>query len=307
MNALIGGVRVGQFPDGGHRYDIRVQLEKQDDPEKGIEKLLIGNNRSNLIPITKVVEKQEKKNLQCISRENRQRAITIYANLVKGKSQDAAFAKVREIGKEILDSGYMIGESGSSQQFSETFSSLIFALLLGFVVAYMVLASQFTSFIDPVSVLMALPFSFSGAFFSLLLTGQSLNMYSMIGLLLLMGIVKKNSILLVEFTNTVRDRGADTADKALLKACPTRLRPILMTSFATIAAAVPSALATGAGAETFRPMAVTIIGGVFVSTALTLYVVPCFYSLMDRFRSRDAVRARTKEAFDAVGDEAMGH
>lgn len=307
VNALIGGVRVGQFPDGGHRYDIRVQLEKQRDPEEDIEKLLIGNNRSNLIPITRVVHKEEKKSLQSISRDNRQRAITIYANLAKGASQEAAFNKVREIGGKILAPGYMIGETGSSQQFKETFTSLIFALILGFAVAYMVLASQFTSFIDPVSVLMALPFSFSGAFFSLLLTGQSLNMYSMIGLLLLMGIVKKNSILLVEFTNTVRDRGINDANKALLEACPTRLRPILMTSFATMAAAIPSALATGAGAETFRPMAITIIGGVLVSTALTLYVVPCFYSLMDRFRSRDEVRAKTREAFAAVGDEAMGH
>ncbi|MNS95279.1 Multidrug resistance protein MdtC [compost metagenome] len=153
---------------------------------------------------------------------------------------------------------------------------------------------------------MALPFSFSGAFFALLITGQSLNMYSMIGLLLLMGIVKKNSILLIEFTNTVRDRGTQGADNALIEACPVRLRPILMTSIATIAAAIPSATATGAGSETMRPMAICLIGGVIVSTALTLFVVPVVYSLVDRFRKRDEVKEKTKQAFAAVGDEALG-
>lgn len=152
---------------------------------------------------------------------------------------------------------------------------------------------------------MALPFSFSGAFFALLITGQSLNMYSMIGLLLLMGIVKKNSILLIEFTNTVRDRGTQGADNALIEACPVRLRPILMTSIATIAAAIPSATATGAGSETMRPMAICLIGGVIVSTALTLFVVPVVYSLVDRFRKRDEVKEKTRQAFAAVGDEAL--
>jgi HAE1 family hydrophobic/amphiphilic exporter-1 len=169
----------------------------------------------------------------------------------------------------------------------------------------MILASQFNSFIDPVTILMALPFSFSGAFFALLITGQSLNMFSMIGFLLLMGIVKKNSILLVEFTNTVRDRGTSKAIDALIEACPIRLRPILMTSMATIAAAIPSATATGAGSETMKPMAICLIGGVLVSTALTLFVVPCSYLLLDRFKKRDEVRARTKEAFAAVGNEAL--
>jgi HAE1 family hydrophobic/amphiphilic exporter-1 len=128
----------------------------------------------------------------------------------------------------------------------------------------------------------------------------------MIGILLLMGIVKKNSILLIEFTNTVRDRGAPDARSALLEGCPTRLRPILMTSFATVASAIPSAVATGAGSETFKPMAITLIGGVLVSTLLTLYVVPCVYLVMDRFRKRDLSRVRIKKAFHEVGDEALG-
>ncbi len=154
---------------------------------------------------------------------------------------------------------------------------------------------------------MALPFSISGAFFGLMITFQSLNIYSMIGILLLMGIVKKNSILLVEFTNHVRDEASAhgkslTVFEALTQACPVRLRPILMTSVATIAGAIPSAIAFGAGSETFRPMAITIIGGVIVSTALTLFVVPCVYLLMERFRRRDQQLLEINQAFEKVGN-----
>src|SRR6202000_2971959 len=140
----------------------------------------------------------------------------------------------------------------------------------------MILALQFNSFIHPVTVLMALPFSLSGALLALFLTHQSLSLFSMIGLILLMGIVKKNSILLVDFTNQRRAEGL-SPEKALLEACPVRLRPILMTSIATIAGAIPEALNFGAGAETRVPMAICIIGGVLVSTFLTLFVVPCVY------------------------------
>jgi len=176
-------------------------------------------------------------------------------------------------------------------------------LLLGIIVSYMVLASQFNSFIHPATVLMALPFSVSGAFLTLLLFGHSLNIFSFIGLILLMGIVKKNSILLVDFTNQVRDRGGVPVRAALLEACPIRLRPILMTSFATIAAALPLALAFGPGAELRAPMAIAVIGGVLVSTLLTLFVVPCVYELLARFEhDRGAVEKRQREIAQATKD-----
>jgi multidrug efflux pump subunit AcrB len=162
------------------------------------------------------------------------------------------------------------------------------ALLLGILVSYMVLASQFNSFIHPVTVLMALPFSFSGAFVGLAVCHQSINMYSMIGFILLMGIVKKNSILLVDFTNQMRAEGLGV-HQALLKACPIRLRPILMTSVATVAGALPEALSLGPGSETTIPMAISIIGGVIASTVLTLFVIPCVYSLLVRFERTDSL------------------
>lgn len=305
VNALIGGVKVGEYPQGGHRYDIRVKLQDEGKPAEQIKTLFVSNPKGNLIPLPKVTTQDTNPSLQQISRQNRQRAITITSNLKPGVTQQQAMAKIEEISKKILEPGYMINQSGNAKAFQESFQSLIFALILGLMVAYMVLASQFNSFIDPVAILMALPFSISGAFFALLVSGQTLNMYSMIGLLLLMGIVKKNSILLIEFTNTVRDRGTEKAIDALIEACPVRLRPIIMTSIATIAAAIPSALARGAGSETMRPMAICLIGGVFVSTALTLFVVPCIYSLLDKFRKRDEVREQTKRAFAAVGTEAL--
>jgi HAE1 family hydrophobic/amphiphilic exporter-1 len=200
---------------------------------------------------------------------------------------------------EILpkEEGYHTVISGSSQAFKESFQSLGVALILGIFVAYMVLGAQFNSFIHPVTILLALPFSVTGAFLALRLTGISLNIYSMIGLLLLMGIVKKNSILLVDFANQRRDEGAKVED-ALLEACPMRLRPILMTSFATVAAAIPAALSFGPGAETTRPMAVVVIGGVILSTVLTLVVVPCAYSLLSRFEGTK----RQKEVVDAFSN-----
>src|ERR1035441_3973352 len=147
--------------------------------------------------------------------------------------------------------------SGSSQAFNDSISSLLGALLLGIFVAYMVLASQFNSFIHPAIILLALPFSLTGAFTAMKLTDTSINIYSLIGILLLMGIVKKNSILLVEFTNHKRAEGLGVKE-ALLEACPVRLRPILMTSMATIAGALPEAVAGGAGAEVIRPMAIAV-------------------------------------------------
>ena len=192
---------------------------------------------------------------------------------------------VEKTTKEILPAGYHIVYTGNTQTSQESFSNLMIALMLGILVAYMVLASQFNSFVHPLAVLLALPFSITGAFIALWMTGVTLNIYSMIGLLLLMGIVKKNSILLVDFTNHKREEGLEIHD-ALLDACPLRLRPILMTSFATIAAAIPSALSSGPGSETTRPMAVVVIGGVLMSTLLTLLVVPCAYSLLSRFENR---------------------
>jgi len=306
VNALVGGVVAGQYSSEGHRYDVRVRLRDQDiDHVDQIKRLYVRNNRGELIPLSEVVQVRVGKSLAQINRNDRERAIKVFANVQAGKSQQEALARAEQIAREVLPPDYRVRFVGGSQSFQESFASLWFVLLLGVVVAYMVLASQFNSFIHPVTVLMALPFSVSGAFLTLLLFGHSLNIFSFIGLILLMGIVKKNSILLVDFTNQVRDRGGITVRAALLEACPIRLRPILMTSVATIAAALPLALALGPGAELRAPMAIAVIGGVLVSTLLTLFVVPCVYELLARFeRDRGAVEKRQREIAQATQNVA---
>ena len=304
VGAMVGGLRVNQYTENGHRYYLMLQVDPQFRSPETIKALLIRNSANNLTRLADTVNAEVRPAMQSITRIDQQRAITVFANPTSGHSQQEALQFVESEAKH-FPQGYRLVLSGSSQMFTDSFHSLIFALILGIFVAYMVLASQFNSFVDPISVLVALPFSVSGAFLALLCFHQSLNIYSMIGLILLMGIVKKNSILLVEFTNTVRDRGEKDVDAAILKACPVRLRPILMTSFACITAALPEALNLGAGSETTVPMAVSIIGGVTVSTFLTLYVVPCVYRLFSRLQKRDENRTEIEEAFAEVGEAGI--
>ncbi|MEK7657396.1 MAG: efflux RND transporter permease subunit, partial [Elusimicrobiota bacterium] len=229
VNAMVGGVRAGYFTDKGRRYEVRLRSESvfRAKPED-IERFFVRNNRGEMIRLSEVVRVEQNPTLLSITRKDRERAVGIMANVAPGRSQADALAAVERIAAKALPEGYHIVFSGSAQTFRESFSSLLFALALGILVSYMVLGSQFNSFIHPISVLLALPFSISGAFLALLAWDQSLNVYSMIGLILLMGIVKKNSILLVDFTNQKRAEGLPLRE-ALLEACPVRLRPILMT------------------------------------------------------------------------------
>lgn len=245
INALVGGQRVGKYTNQGRRYDIRIRLiPSQRSTVEDLDRLWVWNNRGELVQLKNAVAVTEKPTPLAITRRNRERSISIFANVATGKSQTDAIEEINQMSKEILPGGYRAIFSGSTQTFQESFASLIVVLLMGVLVAYMVLASQFNSYVNPTTVLFALPFSVSGAFISLWLARQSLNIYSLIGLILLMGIVKKNSILLVDFTNQMREQGLELRP-ALLKACPIRLRPILMTSMATVTAAIPPALALG--------------------------------------------------------------
>ncbi len=313
VSAAVGSLRVAKYTDEtGHRDDVRIKLEDSFNREShDIQRIWMRNVHGEMVPLSELVKMEEKSGLLTIGRYNRERAINVFANIKPGVSQSIAQDRALAAAKEILPDGYHTVLSGGSQAFKESFESLAVALVLGIFVAYMVLGAQFNSFIHPVTVLLALPFSVTGAFLALRLTGISLNIYSMIGLLLLMGIVKKNSILLVDFTNQRRSEGLGVYD-ALIEACPLRLRPILMTSVATIAAAIPSAIALGPGAETTRPMSVVVIGGVTLSTILTLFVVPCAYSLFSRFENRkqqalidEAIRGLESESANAA--KAAGH
>ncbi len=282
INAMMAGQRVAQFTQDGRRYDVRTMLlASQRTKIEDIGDLWVWNNYGELVQLKEVITIDRKPTPLTITRRNRERAISIYANIAPGKSQSDAMSATRKIVDQVLPERYHASFGGSAQTFQESFSSLYFVLWLGIIVAYMVLASQFNSFKDPITVLTALPFSVTGALVALWATNQSLNIYSFIGIVLLMGIVKKNSIMLVDFTNQLIEQGKGLRE-SLLEACPVRLRPILMTSLATIAAAVPPAMALGPGAEVLRPMATAVIGGVIVSTVFTLFVVPCVYSIFHK-------------------------
>jgi multidrug efflux pump len=281
VNAAIGGERVAKFKEKGRRYDIRVRLlaQQRERPED-IQRLFVRTASGSMVRLGDIVAIRQQPTLQAITRKDRERAITIFANVARDASQADALALSQEIARRNLPDGYRVIPSGSSQAFQESMASLFFAFGLGILVAYMVLAAQFNAFTHPFTVLLALPFSISGALLALFLSRQSVNVYSMLGVILLMGIAKKNSIMLVDFTNQIRARGVER-HQALLEACPIRLRPILMTSIATIAGAIPPALAIGPGAELQRPMAMALVGGMLVSTLFTLFVVPAAYSVLD--------------------------
>lgn len=285
--AGIGGIRQGKFTGDGRRYDVRLQLDSNErEVVSDLRNLMVRNIHGEIIPVKDLVTLKEEQTLQTITRRNRERSVSIYANIADGKSQADALAKAQSIANEILPPQYRAFLGGGAQTFTESFNSLFFVLWLGVLVAYMVLASQFNSFVHPLVVLLSMPFSITGALLALYLANQSINLYSMIGIILLMGIVKKNAILLIEFTNHKRFEEGMSVDEAILEACPIRLRPVLMTSFATLAAALPPALAIGPGAETRIPMSLTIVGGVFVSTFFTLFVIPCAYKMMSYFESK---------------------
>ncbi|PKL35190.1 MAG: multidrug transporter AcrB [Spirochaetae bacterium HGW-Spirochaetae-1] len=282
VGAMIGGKIIGKFTEGGHRYDIRIRLADTDRRKiNDIKKIFVRNNRGELVRLSEVVDVVSRRSMLSISRVNRARSITIYANPSPTSSQQEALNYAITMARKMLPEGYRVDVTGTAKTSGESFSSLTFALIIGIIVAYMILGSQFNSYIHPFTVLLALPFSFTGAIIALVITGQTINMYSFIGLILLMGLVKKNSILLVEFTNQMRHEGLSVKE-ALLKACPVRLRPIVMTTLSTIAAAIPPAIAVGPGAESRIPMAVAVLGGVIFSTVLTLVVVPAAYSLLSR-------------------------
>jgi multidrug efflux pump len=296
LNALVAGLRIGKYTSAGRRVDVRLRLlaDQRSRPED-LNRLRVRSTRNEMIPLSAVTTLEERPALQAVTRRDRERAISVFGNVAPGRAQGDALAAIAEVGRG-LPAGYRVVPAGASVTFQESMGSLAFALVLGIVVAFMILASQFNSLMHPVTILTVLPLSVAGAIFALSLRGITLNIFSMIGLLLLMGIVKKNSIILVDYANQLRAEGAD-ALTAMRRAGPVRLRPILMTSIATMMAALPAAIGLGPGSEVRAPMAVAVIGGLVVSTALSLLVVPAFYLVADGL----AQRLRRRKPAD-VGD-----
>jgi HAE1 family hydrophobic/amphiphilic exporter-1 len=280
INVLIGSQEATIYKEGGHRYDVRVRVEdRQRNQPADILALAARTESGDMVRLGNVVTLQEGTGINVINRRDRQRAITILANL-QGASLGEAVNTAERVGEEILPDTYATTVAGASETFQQTFAALLFAIGLAAIITYMLLASQFESLVHPFTIMGAVPLASIGALGLLLVTGMSLNLYSFIGLILLIGLVVKNSILLVDYTNTLRARGRDR-DTALREAGPVRLRPILMTSLTVIFGVAPIALGLSEGAELRQPMAIAVIGGLTTSTFLTLLVIPVLYSLMD--------------------------
>ena len=300
INLLISGeTDVTKYKDElrGKRYDVRIRLnpEERRDPDD-LSKLYVRSRDGRLVELRNLVRIQEGGGPSVINRVDRQRAITLFASLEE-KPLGAAIQDLNSIAEKILPPDYLPKYRGQADTMGESFGYLLFAIILGVAMAYMVLAAQFESFVHPFTVLLAMPLSFIGAFSALLLTGNTLSIFSFIGLILLMGLVKKNGILLVDYTNVLRARGLSRRE-AILHAGPVRLRPILMTTFAMVFGMIPVAFGMGEGAETRAPMGIAVIGGLLTSLFLTLVVVPAAYDLFDDMQG--FFKRRGKKKHDAI-------
>jgi HAE1 family hydrophobic/amphiphilic exporter-1 len=285
VRALVGGVKAGTFEEFGQRYDVRVRLEEEqrDDISKlGMIQLRSANGQ--LIDIANVARFDVAAGPAQIERQNRSRRIAILANNPAGAALGPASAELESYLDDLhLPAGYSWSTEGKSKRMKETGAAIGFAFMLALIALYMILASQFNSFSQPAIIMLSAPLSFSGAFIALKISGHEMSMFSQISLLALMGLVMKNGILLVDYTNHLRAAGA-SAREAALKAGPVRLRPVLMTQIATIFGLIPVAISNSQGAEFRNSMGVLVIGGLISSTLLTLVVVPVAYTLMDDAR-----------------------
>lgn len=276
-----GGINVAKYNEAngdGQRYDIRLKASEGELKNVAdLSKIYLRSSSGELVRLDAVASFKKELGAAVIGRYDLQYAVNFYANPNVPLGEAVDLVKANAI--KLVPADYKLKFTGQAEEFGKTMKNMQFVFSLAFILLYMVLASQFNSFIQPFIIMLAQPLAIIGGLIALLMTGDTLNIYSMIGLVLLIGLVAKNSILLVDLTNQLVEKGADIND-ALREACPVRLRPVLMTSLTIILALLPAALGLGAGSETNKPLSVAIIGGMISSTLLTLVVVPAAYSLI---------------------------
>ena len=282
LNVAAAGQRVSTFTEGTQEYDVIVQA---DEPfrrsRQNLQYFTVSSSKGIPVPLEQLVTTEEGRSPSSIARLNRQRVITISSSLPQNASEADALTKLQGYIKDLnLPPEYSSGVTGSSKELQRAYRSFLLAFLLSFVFMYLILAAQFESFIHPVTILLTLPLSIPFALLSTAIAGQTLNIFSALGILLLFGVVKKNAILQIDHTNTLRSRGMSRYD-AIIQANRDRLRPILMTTIALVAGMVPLVVGSGAGAATSRSIGILIVGGQSMCLTLTLIAVPVFYSLFD--------------------------
>jgi multidrug efflux pump len=274
----LSGQRFGYFIQNGKQYQVIGQLARQNrnDP-LDVKSLYVKNKKGDLIQLDNLITVKEQSTPPQLFRTNRYVSATVSAALAKGVSLGEGIAEMDRIAKQTLDESFSTSLAGASRDFQESSSSLVFAFLLALMLIYLVLAAQFESFIDPLVIMLTVPLALAGAMLSLWYFNQTLNVFSQIGIIMLIGLVTKNGILIVEFANQRKEDGVSIKEAAF-EAATSRFRPILMTSLSTILGILPIALALGAGSESRVSMGIAIVGGLIFATILTLYVIPALYT-----------------------------
>ena len=282
LNTLVAGEKVSTFNAGTDQYNVRVRAIGQSRASvEGLKQMIVSSSKIGWVSLDNLCHIEEGTGPSAIDRLNRQRQVMLLGNVRPGGSQAAVIAKLNEFAKEVgIDSGYKTGLAGRSKELGRAGYYFMLAFVLSFVFMYMVLAAQFESFIHPVTILLTLPLAIPFGILALLLTGQTVNIFSGLGLLLLFGVVKKNAILQIDHTNQLRARGMERFE-AIIRANRDRLRPILMTTIALVAGMLPLTISSGPGSGTNRSIGVLVVGGQSLCLLLTLLAVPVFYSLFD--------------------------
>ena len=283
LETMLGSRRVTTYIDAGEEYDVILEGERSSQrTPTDLQNIYVRSSRSGqLIPLSNLVTLEEYADSKTLNRYNRVRAITIEANLADGLSLGEALAHMEKLVKAHLPGNVIIDYKGQSQDYKYSTGSVVFVFLLGIVVIFLVLAALFESYVNPLVIMLTVPLAIAGGLLGLYLTDSSLNLYSQIGLVMLVGLAAKNGILIVEFANQLRDQGMSFY-RAILKSAEVRLRPIVMTGITTAAGSMPLILSSGAGAETRMVIGVVVLSGVLSATVFTLFVVPVAFSILSK-------------------------
>jgi multidrug efflux pump subunit AcrB len=283
--------RLGYFTKSGKQYQVIGQVDRynRDDPSD-LGKYYVRNGTGELVSLDNLVTIDETTSPSQIYHYNRYKSATISAGLAPGKTIGDGITAMREIYQKleqenIIDDSFTTSLSGASKDYEESASNTLFAFILALVLIYLILAAQFESFIDPLIIMVTVPLAIAGAVLSLYIFGQTMNIFSQIGMIMLIGLVTKNGILMVEYANHIRDKG-NTAAKSALYAASMRLRPILMTSLVMMFGALPLALSLGAASTSRIPLGIVIVGGILFSLILSLLIVPVIYSLFSKRKAK---------------------
>ena len=286
----LSGQRMGYFYMNGKQYEILAEINRQQrNKPSNLKSIYLRSNTGEIIQMDNLVELEENVAPPQLYHYNRFLSATVSAGLAKGKTIGDGLDEMDRIAAEVLPDDFRTALTGDSKEFRESSSSLMFAFLLAIVLIYLILAAQFESFKDPLVIMLTVPLAIAGALIFMTLTGQTMNIYSQIGIIMLIGLVAKNGILIVEFANQKQEQG-ESMWNAIEQASLQRMRPILMTSTSTILGLLPLTYATGEGANGRIAMGIAVVGGLVVSTILTLYVVPAIYTYISTDRSKKTTK-----------------